>query len=330
MLSRMLVLHPEVASISEFFTSIVPTGVAQNAPDGPALWKAISTPRPVHRIWLQLLQRNITIDEFRYPLSRLDRHRASGIPPLLTVSMPELSAEPDALHEELGEYVQSLPVSELGVQFLRVFGWLTERTGRRLWVERSGGSLAFLPILMRHFPNAKYVHIWRDGRDMALSASKFHPIRLGLIAGDFMHLVGKPPWDAFTPNDLSKLPPAYRGLVARGFDLDTFLRLEFPIERFGQVWSGMLRERLPLLAALPQERVIHMRYESLLENPVEGLHRFIEFLDPNLERDDWVKKAAALVRPNAPKWTQLPSSVRARLNAACAPGDEVLGRLGLR
>jgi putative sulfotransferase len=246
------------------------------------------------------------------------------------MSMPELSDDPDALHEELGEYVKSLPVSELGPQFRRIFVWLAERVGKKLWVERSGGSLAFLPILMRHFPNAKYVHIWRDGREMALSASKFHPIRLGLIAGDFMHFVGRPPWDAIPPNDLAKLPAPYRNLVVRGFDLDAFLRLQFPLERFGQIWSGMLRERLPLLAALPRERVIHMRYESLLENPVEGLHRFIEFLDPNLERDDWVKKAAALVRPNAPKSTQLPSSVRARLNAACAPGEEMLARLGLR
>jgi putative sulfotransferase len=73
-----------------------------------------------------------------------------------------------------------------------------------------------------------------------------------------------------------------------------------------------------------------MRYESVLDNPAEELHRFIEFLDPSLLRDAWVKKALALVRPNSPKWTALPASERARLDAACAPGEDALAKFGLR
>jgi len=251
------------------------------------------------------------------------------------MTLPELSDDPDALHEELGEYVKSLPGSEIGSRYLRIFVWLAERTGRRLWVERSGGSLMALPFMMRQFQNAKYVHIWRDGRETALSMSKFHPMRLSQISREIMAIVGKTLADLsfsdeIAPGDLAKLPPHYRALVAHGFDVDAYLRVSFPLEGIARSWSRMLCERLPLLAKLPPERVLHMRYESVLHSPAEELRRLIEFLDPSLERDAWVKKAVALVRPNPSKWTGLPDGARARLDTACSRGEEVLAKFGLR
>jgi putative sulfotransferase len=330
MLSRMLSLHPEVASMSEFFTAMLPDGFARPAFDGATLWGTIRTPRPIHRIWLRLLERGVVIDEFRYPLSRLNRHRALGIPPLLCMTLPELSDDPDALHAELGKYLGSLPESGLGPQYSRIFVWLAERAGKRLWVERSGGSLGFLSVLMQHFPDAKYVHIWREGRETALSMSKFHPLRLSMISADIRQIVGKTVADEIHARDLPKLPKPYRPLVANGFDVDAYLRLSLPLERFAELWSRFLCQSLPLLAQVPPERVLHMRYESVLDKPAEELHRFIEFLDPGLERDAWVKKAVALVRPNPPQRKRLPPNERARLDEALSPGEKALAKLGLR
>jgi putative sulfotransferase len=335
MLSHMLALHPEVASLSEFLTSVatpVSEAIAYEraALNGPALWRPLCTPQYHHRLWIKLIQRGLGIDEFRYPLSRLDRHVKSGIPPLLTMTLPALSDDPDALHKELGGYVRSLPKSELGAHFFRIFDWLTERTGKRLWVERSGGSLSLLPSLMKMFPNAKFVHLWRDPRETALSASKFHPIRIERIAGDFRKFVGQSLYDVIPPANVGKLPELYRRLVRPGFDVDAYLRISIPIEHFAAAQSSMLCAGLPRLAKLPPERLLHMRYESVLENPAHELHRFIEFLDPSLERDAWVKQATALVRPSSPKWTQLPDDERARLDAECSPGYAALAELGLR
>lgn len=335
MLSNMLALHPEVASLSEFLASVVTPVTEANAYEGaalsgPALWRPLRTPQYHHSLWVKLLQRGIGIDEFRYPLSRLGRHGKAGIPPLLTMTLPALSDNPDALHDKLGEYVKSLPKSELGAQFFRIFDWLTRRAEKRLWVERSGGSLTLLPFMMQMFPNAKYVHLWRDPRETALSASKFHPIRIERIARDFIKFVGQSLYDVIPPANVGRLPVLYRSLVRPRFDVDAYLRISIPIELFAAPLSGTLNTYLPLLFKLPPERLLHMRYESVLEDPAPELHRFIEFLDPSLERDAWVKKAAALVRPNSPKWTELPADERARLDAGCSQGYAALAKFGLQ
>ena len=66
------------------------------------------------------------------------------------------------------------PRAALGDQYRFMFDWLRERLGRRVWVERSGGSLIFGLALMRLFPEARVVHVYRDGRDTALSLRQ-HP-----------------------------------------------------------------------------------------------------------------------------------------------------------
>lgn len=328
MLSRMLALHPEVASISEFFTSLAPWAFNKNPVDGPNLWHVLSLPRGNHRIWLKLLERGIAIDEFRYPTDRLDKYRESGIPPLLTMTLTELSDNPEAFHEELRLFVEALPMANLGAQYMRIFDWLTQRLGRRVWVERSGSSLGFIEPVMHFFPDAKYVHIWRDGREMALSSSKFPPMRLSMVSRDFQAKAGKTLYERIAPKDISKLPTQYHELVAPDFSVEAYQRLSLPIERFGDVWSNMICRAMPLLAKLPPERVLHLQYEAILKNPAEPLRKLVEFIDPSLERDGWVRISAELIRTNPPKWTRLPADERSRLEKACAPGFEMLRRYG--
>lgn len=327
MLSRMLAMHPQVASISEFFTSLAPWAFNKNPVDGPNLWYLLSLPRANHRIWLRLMERGITIDEFRYPLDRLDRYRESGIPPLLTMTLTELSDKPEELHDALRIFVESLPMANLGTQYIRVMDWFSQQMGRGRWVERSGSSLGFIEPIMHYFPQAKYVHIWRDGREMALSSSKFPPMRLSMVSRDFQAKVGKTMYERIPEKDVPKLPEQYRELVAPNFSVDAYQRLSLPLERFGEVWSNMMCRAMPLLAKLPPDRVLHVQYESLLKKPFEHLQRLVEFLDPSLERDAWAKKAAGLVRSNPMKWTRLPADERARVEKACAPGYDMLARL---
>jgi len=328
MLSRMLALHPEVASFSEFFTSLFPYTFSRDPCDGPNFWHMLSAPRLNHKLWIRLMDRGIAIDEFRYPLSRLDRYREAGIPPLLAMALPELTSDPEALHEELRVYAEGLPMANLRTHYLHVFEWLARRLNRRIWVERSGSSLGFLEPIVHLFPDAKFVHIYREGPEMALSASKFPPMRLAMISRDFQAAVRKTLYERIPPRDVPRLPKEYHPLLAPHFDIDAYLRLSIPIERFAMTWSNMIC-RLPLLTTLPPGRVMHLRYESILADPEPELRRFLEFLDPGLEQDEWLKRAIPLLRPNPPKWTKLPAEERARLEAACAPGVEMLKRLGL-
>ncbi|WP_437664783.1 sulfotransferase [Sorangium sp. So ce1182] len=324
MLSRLLAQHPDVASLSELYNSLGAGAFPQDPVDGPSLWEALSRPRPHHRIWLQLVEHGIEIDEFRYPRTGLGRFREGGIPPLLTMTLPELSDDPDGLHEELRLFVEALPADRLGAQYCRVFQWLTERVGRRIWVERSGASIGTLPALVNHFPDARFVHIYRDGREAALSASRFPPMRLMAISRVFETRIGKTLFDPISPADARRLPPEMRPLVAAGFDVDAFQRVQIPLKYFGSVWSTQMVHGAAWLAGLPRERVLHLRYESILADPEPALRRLLRFLDPGLPQEAWLAAALPLLRANPLKWPSLPPDERDALEASCARGMTVL------
>ncbi|WP_437682005.1 hypothetical protein [Sorangium sp. So ce131] len=327
MLSRLLAQHPEVASLSEVFNPLGDGAFPWDTVDGSTLWAALSRPRPQHRLWLQLLTRGIVIDEFRYPLAGLGRFREGGIPPLLTTALPELSDDPDGLHEELRLFVEALPMDGIGSHYGRVFQWLAERVGRRLWVECSGSSFEILPALKRYFPDARFVHLYRDGREAALSASRFPPARLLGISHVFKTSVRKTLFEPVPPEDVPRLPREMRPLVAPSFDVDAFQRVQIPLKYFGSVWSTQMAHGAAMLAGLPRERVLHLRYESILADPEPTLRRLLGFLDPSLPQDAWLERAVPLVSADPPEWPSLPPGQRAALEASCARGMTVIEQL---
>ena len=114
-------------------------------------------------------------DRIIYPFDTPQaRYSAHDIPSILCVALPHLTPDYERLFEELGPVVRGRPKATLPEQYLFMFEWLCKRLGRRVWVERSGGSLLFGRRLMGLFPQARVVHIHRDGRDTALSMSQ-HP-----------------------------------------------------------------------------------------------------------------------------------------------------------
>lgn len=326
MLSELLSLHPDVLSLSELFNALHPLGFQKDPVDGPDFWSVLSEPRPRHTAWLRLMERGLAIDEFRYPVASALRFRETGIPPLLAMTLPLLTEDPDGLHEELRVFVQSLPEDRIHQQYLRVFQWLCTRLGRRFWCERSGASLALVLPLSHFFPEAKFIHVFRDGREFAVSARRFPLMRMGMIGAMFKRKFGSAPYLTPTYQVPEDLPPAWRGLVPESFDVDVFQRFELPIEPIGAAWSEMIAVGLKLLEAVPTERVLHVRYESMLDEPHAELRRIVRFMDPSLDNPSWLAQAVARVRKNPPKWVTLPADERARLESACAPGMALLRR----
>lgn len=326
MLSELLSLHPDVLSLSELFNALHPLGFRQDPIDGPDFWKVLSEPRPRHTAWLRLMERGLHIDEFRYPLASALRFRETGIPPLLAMTLPPLTDDPDALHEALGVFVRSLPEDRLHRQYLRLFEWLCARLGRRFWCERSGASLGLVHPLLHFFPTAKFVHVFRDGREFAVSARQFPPMRMGVIGNMFKHRFGSTPYLTPTYAAPDDLPPEWRGLLPESFDVEVFQRFELPIDQIGMAWSELITVGMQLLDKVPNERVLHVRYESMLEAPHAQLQRIVRFIDPTLDHPSWLAQAASRVRKNPPKWMSLPIDERSRLESACAPGMALLRR----
>ncbi len=323
LLSQMLRRHDEVLSVSEYFFCVRPFGFPAEPIDGERFWNLLSLPRPSHAV---ALKHGLIPEEVLYPFGPKARFRADeGLPPIALVTLPFLTDDPDGLFDEVHALVRNWPEAPVSEQHLRLLDWLCSRFGRRIWVERSGGSLRDVPSFLEHFPNARFIHLYRDGRETAMSMSRHHSFRFVIFGLQMEAALGFHPFmtaerpDGFTP------PDEWRGLLPETFDVETYRSRAIPIEAFGGLWNAMIQGGMDLLDPLPEDRVLSMRYESLLDDPATELRRLLAFLGHDLEDDKWIAEAASLSRRKPSTWTSLSEEERIRLDEACAEGLERLG-----
>ena len=180
-----------------------------------------------------------------------------------------------------------------------------------------------MPRLRRLFPEARVVHVYRDGRDTALSMSRHPAFQITLATLDRLQRLGVRPLESTAEAGPvgSLLAPLFLTLV----DPARMIRRKFDLAAYGDLWSRVILRAQKLLAALPPERVLELRYEDVVERPQEKLRQLAAFIDPSLSDDAWLREAARLPRPNPPKYMSLDTETQRRLTEACAPGLEALG-----
>lgn len=83
-------------------------------------------------------------------------------------------------------YAYDLPGSEVsallaashsqGEFVTEFFGLVAARRGKRRWAEKTPLNVRHLTWIYHHFPNARFIHVIRDGRDVVCSL-RSHPVR---------------------------------------------------------------------------------------------------------------------------------------------------------
>jgi hypothetical protein len=77
-------------------------------------------------------------------------------------------------------------------QFIEAFAALCmERAGKRRWAEKTPRNIRRLDAIFRHFPRARFLHVLRDGRDVACSL-RTHP-RHKVVNGELVPLNTRKP-----------------------------------------------------------------------------------------------------------------------------------------
>ncbi len=170
----MLREHPTILSLSEFIGFLgaygvrLPSVFPSEPIDGAAFWSIIAAINPLTNF---AFRHGIAAPEQLYPCDTPSARFTSrtGVPAILVTTLPHLTSDHDALFDVLAAEVASWPQAAIGDHYQRLFGWLAERFGKQTWVERSGTSLRLVEQLLATFPDAKFLHITRDGRDAAIS-----------------------------------------------------------------------------------------------------------------------------------------------------------------
>jgi hypothetical protein len=302
LVSRMVREHRDVLSLSEFFVLLGDAAFPDGSVSGPGFWEMLSRPGADMR---RVQRSGLRFDEVLYwpgPGTRFTDE--TGVPPVLLTTLPHLVDDSRALFDELATWVPRLDERPVGDQYRRLFAWLCRRLGREIWVERSGASLPMVPTLSRLFPEAGFVHLYRDGRECAVSMSQHVGFKL-------LALRSRPD---LAPADM---------MAGDRLNGPAVSRMRIPPEVFGSIWSDMVVAGAPRLAELAPGRVTSIRYEELVDRPADELRRLAAFI--GVEADPgWLRRATALVRPRPSRWPALPEPDRRRLAVACAPGMELL------
>lgn len=150
----------------------------------------------------------------------------------------------------------------------KLFTPAMQRNGAARWGEKTPRNIFYIDYLWRMFPNMKFIHILRDGRDVVASMleNRFWPVA---PSAEF-------------PGTLS-------------------LQGTMTFEKAVDYWVEMLRVSRQVAGYVPAENYKEIRLEDLAENPTGTLRDLMHFIgepfDPNLLKYD-------LSRAHAGRWKQ--------------------------
>ncbi|QDV42295.1 hypothetical protein Enr13x_21400 [Stieleria neptunia] len=177
--------------------------------------------------------------------------------------------------------------------------------GAPVLIEKTVSNCLRLPFVDSVFPNAKYIHLTRDGIDTIESI-----YRQWTMPPDWRHFAKKllsyPWWK--DPQALSLSKQVASRVVSRllGFNerragtwgvryagIDHDVQTREILEVCAAQWSRSTTMATQALQAIPNERQIAIEYESFVEKPLDELERFACFLD--IDRD-WYRQHFATNR----------------------------------
>jgi putative sulfotransferase len=333
MLSNMLREHPKVLSLSEFF-AVVTDGARSSAPfdpvpiDGEQFWSMIATVAPMPTF---IMGKGIPCDEWLYPCDSSDARfsRETGVPAILTTTLPHLTPDHDALFDALSHEVTKWPIAAIGHQYRRLFGWLAEHFGKQLWVERSGAGLGMAAYLVAIFPEARFVHIARDGRDAALSMRKHKAFVLGVGLNLLTQSLGVDPLESDDRTYLDRVPVELLPLLPERVDAATLDSFSVSLELCGSFWTQQIESGLKMLSALPANSLLTLRYEDFSSDPKAQIDRLAAFLGTEFVDEEWSNRCATNVKSPRSTWRDLPGEEARALTEACRPGFELLREVGV-
>lgn len=319
LLSDILRLHPAILSLSEVFSTAGPNAFPQGRIGADRFWRGLARPT---RFASAIANPDRAPREFLYGRAAHPQFDPWFCPPILQIALPHLSGDPDALFHWLESQALAAPRQDAGAHYRDLFAALARQQGRRVWVERSGGSIIATRTLLRLFPGARHLLLTRNGPDTVLSMADYPATRIAVWMWKRLRRFGI---DLMAPGSHYGRGRIWRALQASGrvFPVTHILDTPPNLADVGAFWSQMMRRGTQAMAAIPPGDLAHLSYESLIADPRNRLRAVGEFLAGEAP-ESWLDQAAALPRKRRSRLDNLSQPDRLRLLAACAEGEAAI------
>ncbi len=187
-------------------------------------------------------------------------------------------------HEYMVHVIQPLAVrrylglagaEEVQTVLRQTYGAALHYAQTRFWGDSSNKASWLIPDLNQLFPDAKFIHLTRDGRKVA--GSYFRKLA-DECYDDQSNAILQAFYDEPALNPAPPPEKKYWWPVPRKGDEDAALfRLFDQFERISWHWAQVNRTILKELAGLPQNRKYFVRLEDLRASP-EELRRLLDFI----------------------------------------------------
>lgn len=334
MLSNMLRRHPRILSVSECFPYTcdlggrIPSTFTTEPIDGRQFFALIGAIGPRASL---MLRHDVTMPEVLYPHTAPEsRYSAkTGVPAWLQVVLPHVTDNPDELFDELRAQLVDRPRAAIAEHYKHAFGWLAQRFERTMWIERSGGAFVVIEPIFATFPDARFIHIVRDGRDTALSISEHFGFRMFLMGAMLTEMLGVDPYESDDRSNIDQVPAPMRAFLPERFDAQAFRDYRVPVPVCAGLWSQQIANGMGVLGQLSDDRVLTVRYEDFFTEPQAQMDRIAGFLGDQYIDSAWSADCADMVRPPKSSWRQLGDVALQALDTACQPGFDLLRAAGI-
>ena len=319
LVSRILRLHPEILSLSELFATAGPHAFRPRRVSGARFHARLSTPS---RAFSTIANPDAAPGEFLYGEVSRPAHDPYRCPPILAVTLPHLSDDPDALLEKLGAEARERGTHDIADHYRALFAALSRHVGgRRVWVERSGGSLVAAGTLLAMFPEARPVLLLRDGPDTALSMRDYPAARVAIWAWRCLRPLGIDLLGETGHYGRGAAWPVVAALGGLGA-LRRIVATRPSLADCGAFWSDVTRRGLHRLDG---HAPLVIRYEALCRTPKPEIERLGLHL-AGTAPEGWLAAAEVLPKVRPLRIAALEPADRDALLAACAPGEDALAR----
>ncbi|MYB35551.1 MAG: sulfotransferase [Gammaproteobacteria bacterium] len=321
MISEMLNRHPDILSLSEFFSVLGLNAFSGKKVTGDRMWQLYS--RPGKRMAVVAQE---SFSELLYPFDDPGaRFNADTLPPIMAVTLPHLTNRYEALYDEIRQFTCAQPEMLCRDHYRLLFSWLGERLGKKLWVERHGGSLIMASRLLRHFPEARVVHVFRDGRETTLSMSNHPPFRITLalihrarrLGIDLCRLLER----VEHSDRLTSMIGGSQWLLS---DIGNLLSERPELSEVARFWSNMIETGHRVFGHFGPDRLLDLRFEDMQENSEREARRLIEFISPESDNEAWIREVARIPRQTRSRFALLDPDMQRAVTEACRPGLKIL------